>query len=149
MSASQTSIEAYAQLVASGYIGERHRLVLECFKKHGAMTCGEAFEQMKAEGESFAGANGNVTSRCSELEEMGVMQRIGTKECRVTKKNVTLWEAIEGAVAHAPVKKLKNKEIIAQLTERIRELEAEVAYWKDLAEIATRPTVVENEQLGC
>lgn len=81
-----TSNEAAAEVVADGTVGRQSLAVLEALRKSGARTSAE----LAAE---WSGFDRYVAARrLPELESQGMVRRIGTRACAITKRIATVWE---------------------------------------------------------
>lgn len=79
--ASETSLDAFDELKRSGRHTELLVLVYEMIDKHGPITAKEISRIIRT-------ARDNISPRVGELKEVGLIGILGTRPCRVTKKNV-------------------------------------------------------------
>lgn len=88
-----TSIEVYRKIEAEGLLKNLRWVVYSFLYWNGPMTCREVMTAIrKKNGKSFVIADGSLSSRFSELERMGVVTAVGTRKCRETNNEVTLWD---------------------------------------------------------
>jgi hypothetical protein len=138
----QTSIDAYNKIKQNGLLSKRRWEVYFTLYNHGPLTSSELFEHYKKYFNPQFKYNLNVHSRLNELEERGVAQRIGTQECAVSGNTVDLWDVTSGLPV-PPVKKKTKDKIIAELTDEITTLKAELSNLR--SQVSTRPgTTIEH-----
>lgn len=84
-----TSVAVYKEINESGLLSKRRLEVYNILATFGEMTSGEVFSKIMKERDM----NGISQSRArfTELRQMGVIEEVGTKKCRVTGHNVILW----------------------------------------------------------
>lgn len=80
-----TSLQAWEAITATRKISERQRQVIQILRHDGPSTGAEISQR--------AGVPG-LWKRCSELKTMGVIREAGTRSCRVTGFNATVWALV-------------------------------------------------------
>ncbi len=99
------------------------REVLETLKKSDAgMTCGEVYESLQISAHDFR-QHTNITTRMSELEDLGLVRRIGKRPCAskgADGHSVNLWVAVPPAEVRALPKRprLSRAQLEAELDEQ-------------------------------
>lgn len=84
----RTSLWAYDDIKASGYIGERQALILAAFVSSypTAITATSVVQRMGR------GVSENVRNRITELEQMGFLEKTGEVRCESTMRIVSLYK---------------------------------------------------------
>jgi len=96
----QTSIECYKQIKAEGLLSKRRLEVLETLLKSAPCTSSEAITKSGAKFGVFG-----VSSRFTELRDLGVIYEVRVRKCTVTNRNVIEWDLTD----NLPFKLKKNK----------------------------------------
>jgi hypothetical protein len=101
----ETSVEAYQQVRASGYISKVQKEVYDCLYQNGPLTAQEVWKLLRGD----AGDNriNGITPRFSELERLGVVSPVGERNCTVTNRNCVIWDV----TVNNPVKPIPKRPI--------------------------------------
>jgi len=83
----QTSIDAYEKLKESKVLGKLQLEVAEILIKSGPLTQGEVVIRS-----SRRNRGSSITPRFAELEDAGVIEHCGSRECTVTKNDCLVWK---------------------------------------------------------
>ena len=114
-----TSIAAYNELRDSGQLTERRREIYELLYEHGPATSGEIFEiQVR---ESKVKALTQSRARFTELREHGVIQELGTAFCRITGREVILWDVTSASEAKPLTRSFSKSQQLTELLEGVAE----------------------------
>lgn len=111
----QTSIDAYKTIKENGLLSKLRFAAYDALFQNGPMTAKETANKVSIY------PIDSITPRMSELERLGVIANIGTKECSITKMNVTLWGVTDKLPTKIEKKQTKD-EIIAELQEENKQL---------------------------
>lgn len=115
MSIRQTSIDCYNNIKANGLLSKRRLEVLETILQSAPCTSSEAIRNAKVTFGVFG-----VSSRFTELRDLGVIYEKGIKKCTVTGRNVIEWDLTDKLPLKekAPVvsKKQKIEEILNDIS---------------------------------
>jgi len=114
----QTSRDAYDEIQRTGVINEKQRLVYNWLYRNGPATAGEVTLALKKPHE----VHPSYHRRLDELSERGVADRIGERECKVTGRNVTLWDVTDNLPRLGPAKKVIRRPTGAQFRRAVTEL---------------------------
>jgi len=87
MGTRQTSIDCFKQIQAQGLLSKRRLEVLETILQSAPCTSSEAITNAKVKFGVFG-----VSSRFTELRDLGVIYEKGIKKCTVTGRNVIEWD---------------------------------------------------------
>lgn len=90
-----TSIHAYQTIKDNGLLSERRWQVYDCLYHHGPATGNELLLKFT---ERFGKFNGNspvVTSRLSELRDLGVAVEVRERPCTITGHNAIEWAVLD------------------------------------------------------
>ena len=87
----QTSRDAYDAIQSSGDINDKQRLVYNWLFMNGPATAGEVTAAVKRHDE----VHPSYHRRLDELSEIGVASRVGERTCKITGRNVTLWDVTD------------------------------------------------------
>ena len=87
MKTRQTSIECYNEIRANGLLSKRRFEVYEALLSSAPCTSSEAIRNAKTTFGVFG-----VSSRFTELRDLGVIYEVRTRECTVTGRNVIEWD---------------------------------------------------------
>ncbi len=119
-----TSIAAYNQVKASGYLSKKRWQTYQFLAEFGPMTAGEfTVNIMKANGR--VEGNPSYHRRLEELEKQQVVRRIGTRTCSVSNKEAEVWDIIENPTPTpyvAVTKKAPSKKEMADALEELKPL---------------------------
>lgn len=87
MTATSTSVEAWHELRNSPLLGRQQLEVLRMLRSHGPATAKEL----------FAASHADITlqKRLPELVELGLVERLEPRACRVTGRTAQVWAAVE------------------------------------------------------
>lgn len=100
----KTSIEAYNQIKNNGLLSERRMQVYDLLYKYGPLTALQVIDHFRRTLINFS-STGNLSTRLSELRDMGVVEELGTTKCPIGGRNVILWDVTD----RLPVKVEKKK----------------------------------------
>lgn len=81
----QTSLEAYDVITFSGKVGERQKLVLDAFRKHGAHTDLEMVTVLQLKDANM------LRPRRNELVKMGIIKEVDRRKCRISGRKAIVW----------------------------------------------------------
>jgi hypothetical protein len=109
----ETSIEVYHQIVAEGLVGKLHSEILGVLANSE-----EPLTQKETMSRTTIKQISVVSPRFTELEDMGVIESVGTRPCRVTGRIVTTYRM----TGNLPIKKEKKE----SPRQTIKRLEAEL-----------------------
>jgi len=87
MKTRQTSIDCYNEIRANGLLSKRRFEVYEALLSSAPCTSSEAIRNAKTTFGVFG-----VSSRFTELRDLGVIYEVRTRECTVTGRNVIEWD---------------------------------------------------------
>jgi hypothetical protein len=87
MNIRQTSIDCYKQIKSEGLLSKRRLEVYESLYTSAPCTSSEAIRNAKTTFGVFG-----VSSRFTELRDLGVIYEKGIKKCSVTGRNVIEWD---------------------------------------------------------
>ena len=87
MNIRQTSIDCYNEIKANGLLSKRRLEVYEALYTSAPCTSSEAIRNAKTTFGVFG-----VSSRFTELRDLGVIYEKGIKKCSVTGRNVIEWD---------------------------------------------------------
>jgi hypothetical protein len=96
----QTSIDAYHQVVESGYLGVMQMKAYDGLHQLGTATSHELDAFLSKPGETRPGYH----KRLSELKRMGLVSDTTRRICRITKREAIEWRLTD----RVPTGKLKN-----------------------------------------
>lgn len=134
----RTSIDAYHQIKEDGTLGRLQWAVYHHLFTYGPLTTRQVHQGVR----TIARDVGIVSTRLTELSEMGVVASIGEVVCETTGKTVLLWDVTEGLPKERPKKQSK----VQALQQRVAELELENRRLKsriqELEEVANPENVV-------
>lgn len=86
MKTRQTSIDCYNEIKSNGLLSKRRFEVYEALLSSAPCTSSEAIRNAKTTFGVFG-----VSSRFTELRDLGVIYEVRTRECTVTGRNVIEW----------------------------------------------------------
>tara|TARA_R110000787_G_scaffold188978_1_gene300700 strand:+ start:214 stop:633 length:420 start_codon:yes stop_codon:yes gene_type:complete len=87
MNIRQTSIDCYNEIRANGLLSKRRFEVYEALLSSAPCTSSEAIRNAKTTFGVFG-----VSSRFTELRDLGVIYEKGEKKCSITGRNVIEWD---------------------------------------------------------
>ena len=119
-----TSVETYAELLASGKLGQRQREVIKALRNHGPMTGQEINREL---------GNQNGHKRLSELATLGIVVEMAPRYCRVTGRKAIEWQL---KYPVSPPTRLEKPPTRAELEHEIWILQERVADLEHQLEIA-------------
>lgn len=117
--AQETSVEAYANIVASGQASDIRAKVLDVVSTQGPITQGETWNEHFPEKMEHA-----VTPRFAELKNAGLIASYGKRKCRYSKVTCMTWELVRTGNAISTVENVPVKKTIKQLESDVHLLEA-------------------------
>ena len=94
MNTRSTSIEAFNAIRDGGLLSKMRWETYAALYRIRPATAGEISEELTRGGTPAGGGRagpGNVSARLVELQELGVVQEVGQRTCRVTGRDVILW----------------------------------------------------------
>ena len=95
----QTSIDCYNEIRANGLLSKRRLQAYQCMLNVSPCTAGELEKEFNLK----YGLRG-VWKLLSQLRDMGVVEEVGERDCRITKRNVIEWDLTD----RLPVNVKKN-----------------------------------------
>jgi hypothetical protein len=98
----QTSLEAYADIQASGQLGKVQKLVYQSILMDGPATGREINERLGGQG---------YHKRLSELKREGWIVEIEPRKCKVTGRKATVWALGHGVRPGKPNSKSREEKI--------------------------------------
>ena len=110
MAIRQTSIDCFKQIQSQGLLSKRRLEVLETILQSAPCTSSEAIKNAKVTFGVFG-----VSSRFTELRDLGVIYEKGIKKCTVTGRNVIEWDLTDKLP-------LKEKAPVVTKKQKIEEL---------------------------
>ena len=99
--ARRTSIDAYNTIKENGLLSQRRLQVYEFVFKNGPCTARQATKAMIRQGLN----SGSVSTRFSELRNVGVLEEVGETTDEETNQTVILWDVTD----NLPIKFEKSK----------------------------------------
>ena len=113
MNTRQTSIDCYNQIKKEGLLSKRRLEVYESLLSTAPCTSSEAIRNAKTTFGVFG-----VSSRFTELRDLGVIYEKDIRPCKVTGRNVIEWDLtdklpIKEKSKKLPTKKEKKKQLMA------------------------------------
>lgn len=113
-----TSIEVYHKIKDEGLLSKLRFEVYSTLFEHGPLTQMETCRKIRGPRQDRS-----YMPRFAELERMGVVRTIGERACRITQRNVLLWDVTKNLPA--PLERREtSKQKIQRLTQEIAELKA-------------------------
>lgn len=100
----KTSIEAYNTIKQNGLLSQRRFEVYDFVFHNGPVTAKQVWKTINPNV-----ATGGITTRLSELRDLGLIDEVGLRIDETTGMNVTLWD-VTGKLPIKPEKK-KKKEV--------------------------------------
>jgi hypothetical protein len=126
MTVRETSVEAYYEVLNSGYIGRRQKEVYTALADYGPCTAGELFYKLTTFGRNPS--HSNISTRLGELRDyFGIVDELPKRVCSRSGVNALVWQVN----ANRPTKPEKK---IKKIDERIQR--AVIAERLQCAEIA-------------
>jgi hypothetical protein len=117
MNTRQTSIDCFKQIQAQGLLSKRRLEVLETILQSAPCTSSEAIRNAKVTFGVFG-----VSSRFTELRDLGVIYEKGIKKCTVTGRNVIEWDLTDRLPVKTKVTTETKKERINSALNALRKL---------------------------
>ena len=95
--ARRTSIQAYEFVQSSGAVGRQQRRIYNELYEHGPMTATECLAAIDQEMKQHIGKglNWNTRTRFGELRDKGLIEEVGERACKITHRNVILWDVTD------------------------------------------------------
>jgi DNA-binding transcriptional ArsR family regulator len=84
------SADAYHRIEAEGLLSKRRFQVYSLLYHHGPLTIAEACAQL-----ATTVSERSFSPRFAELRDLGVVDEVGERQCRVTGNNVIAWDVNE------------------------------------------------------
>ncbi len=103
----KTSAQAYRAIVEEGVVGRMQKRVYSVVYNQGPMTANEINQACLQEGEVAP----SYHKRLSELERMGVVQRVGVRACKVSGRECEAWDVTDSMPAK-PKQKIQRTHTI-------------------------------------
>ena len=117
MKTRQTSIDCYNQIKANGLLSKRRFEVYEALLSSAPCTSSEAIRNAKTTFGVFG-----VSSRFTELRDLGVIYEVRTRECTVTGRNVIEWDLTDRLPINVKKSNKTKKNKIDDALNSLREL---------------------------
>ena len=117
MKTRQTSIDCYNQIKANGLLSKRRFEVYEALLSSAPCTSSEAIRNAKTTFGVFG-----VSSRFTELRDLGVIYEVRTRECTVTGRNVIEWDLTDRLPVNVKKSNKTKKNKIDDALNSLREL---------------------------
>ena len=117
MKTRQTSIECYNEIRANGLLSKRRFEVYEALLSSAPCTSSEAIRNAKTTFGVFG-----VSSRFTELRDLGVIYEVRTRECTVTGRNVIEWDLTDRLPVNVKKSNKTKKNKIDEALNYLREL---------------------------
>lgn len=92
----RTSADTYHRIEAEGLLSKRRFQVYSLLYHHGPLTIAEACAQL-----ATTVSERSFSPRFAELRDLGVVDEVGERICRVTGNNVIEWDVNETLPRHA------------------------------------------------
>lgn len=117
----QTSIEVYNTIKNNGLLSKLRFETYKLLYEYGPMSANELFHKAK---EVYNNANLRDTyhQRLSELKEQNVCIEVDKRDCKITGREVLIWDVTNNLPTKFSRSKSKDQ-IIKELQARINELE--------------------------
>ena len=117
MKTRQTSIDCYNEIRANGLLSKRRFEVYEALLSSAPCTSSEAIRNAKTTFGVFG-----VSSRFTELRDLGVIYEVRTRECTVTGRNVIEWDLTDRLPINVKKSNKTKKNKIDDALNSLREL---------------------------
>jgi len=117
MKTRQTSIDCYNQIRANGLLSKRRFEVYEALLSSAPCTSSEAIRNAKTTFGVFG-----VSSRFTELRDLGVIYEVRTRQCTVTGRNVIEWDLTDKLPVNVKKSNKTKKHKIDDALNSLREL---------------------------
>ncbi len=135
MKTRQTSIDCYNEIRANGLLSKRRFEVYEALLSSAPCTSSEAIRNAKTTFGVFG-----VSSRFTELRNLGVIYEVRTRECTVTGRNVIEWDLTDRLPVNVKKSNKTKKNKIDDALNSLRELYKNKAIssdedWKVVADL--------------
>lgn len=116
-----TSIQAYNHIKEDGLLSKMRMRVYETLYLHGPLTGRELNFRMAVPGEASA----SFHKRLSELEDLGVVETVGTRPATQDTEAAILWDATD-RLPQKPVRPIPLKDRIVQVRKMLMELKVTI-----------------------
>lgn len=93
-----TNIEVYRQIEEEGLLSKMRWETYKALFEVGPATAGEVSDYLTRIGTPRGGGRagpGNVSARLVELQDLKCVRELGTRECRITRREVILWDVTD------------------------------------------------------
>ena len=134
MKTRQTSIDCYNEIRANGLLSKRRFEVYEALLSSAPCTSSEAIRNAKTTFGVFG-----VSSRFTELRDLGVIHEVRTRECRVTGRNVIEWDLTDRLPVNIKnpnkTKKQRLDDALNSLRELYKNKDSTNEDWKTVADL--------------
>jgi hypothetical protein len=117
MKTRQTSIDCYNEIRANGLLSKRRFEVYEALLSSAPCTSSEAIRNAKTTFGVFG-----VSSRFTELRDLGVIYEVRTRQCTVTGRNVIEWDLTDRLPVNIKKSNRTKKHKIDDVLNSLREL---------------------------
>ena len=117
MKTRQTSIDCYNEIRANNLLSKRRFEVYEALLSSAPCTSSEAIRNAKTTFGVFG-----VSSRFTELRDLGVIYEVRTRECTVTGRNVIEWDLTDRLPVNVKKSNKTKKHKIDEALNSLREL---------------------------
>ena len=117
MKTRQTSIDCFNQIKQEGLLSKRRLEVYEALLSSAPCTSSEAIRNAKTTFGVFG-----VSSRFTELRDLGVIYEKGEKECSITGRNVIEWDLTDRLPVNIKKSNKTKKHRINDTLNSLREL---------------------------
>lgn len=105
-----TSIKIYNQIKEEGLLSPKRLLIYGILVEQAPCTSSEAIAHLK-KGSIFG-----IGSRFTELREMGAIKEIGTRKCKITGREVIVWDVTENLPKKLLKKPTKRQRLVNRLS---------------------------------
>lgn len=106
----ETSVEAYNTIRQNGLLSQRRWQVYDFVYQNGPCAARDATKSLMNQGLN----SGSISTRFSELKEMGLLIEVGEKVDDETKMRVILWDVTDKLPTKLSKKKLTVKQLLKQ-----------------------------------
>ena len=118
MKTRETSIQCYNQIKESGLLSKRRLEVYEALLASAPCTSSEAIKNAGTKSGVFG-----VSSRFTELRDLGVIYEVRVRECTITNRNVIEWDLTDKLpIKTKLIPKLTKKEKVSEVLELVKTL---------------------------
>ena len=136
MTTRQTSIDCYNQIKANGLLSKRRLEVYKALLSTAPCTSSEAIRNAQTSFGVFG-----VSSRFTELRDVGVIYEKDVRKCTVTGRNVIEWDLTDNLPNNNKLQRITKKDKKENALNCLRELYKKVNsksldnYWVELADL--------------